>query len=87
MYTLPGELQNALAGVLRMDGNTILVTDEKMLQEKIIASLAFTAVFAADPALKTQARSVIRQVTALCLRQPSRKDIEGQFSFKMIMFR
>ncbi len=64
MYTSINEMQQALVGVLRHDGNTILVTDEDTLRETIIDRLVFTAVFAADPAVKTQARSVIRHIAA-----------------------
>ena len=64
MYTSIDELQQAVTGALRLDGNTIYVTDGHALRETIIDPLVFTAVFAADPALKTQARSVIRHLAA-----------------------
>lgn len=64
MYASVEELQQAVMGVLRLDGNTPHVTDEHRLRETIIDPLVFTAVFAADPALKTQARSVIGQLAA-----------------------
>ncbi len=64
MYTSVHELQRALAGVLRQDGNAIQVTDEFTLRGTIIDRLVFTAVFTADPAVKTQARSAIRQLAA-----------------------
>ncbi len=64
MYTSIYELQQAVTGAPRLDGNTIYVTDEHTLRETIIDPLVFTAVFAADPALKKQARSVIRHLAA-----------------------
>ncbi len=64
MYTSIDELQQAVTGALRLDGNTIHVTDGHALRETNIDPLVFTAVFAADPALKTQARSVIRHLAA-----------------------
>lgn len=64
MYTSIDELQQAVTGALRLDGNTIYVTDGHALRETNIDPLVFTAVFAVDPALKTQARSVIRHLAA-----------------------
>lgn len=64
MYNAIDELQQAVTGILCLDGNTAHVTDQQRLRETIIDPLVFTAVFAADPAVKAQARSVIRQLAA-----------------------
>jgi len=72
MYTSIDELQQAVTGVLRLDGNTPRVTSEQTLREKIIDDLVFTAEFAADQALKAKARSLIRQLAeALGIRSSS----------------
>src|SRR5258708_15996103 len=72
MYTSIDELQQAVTGVLRLDGNTPRVTGEQTLREKIIDDLVFTAMFAADQALKAKARSLIRQLAeALGIRSSS----------------
>jgi fructose/tagatose bisphosphate aldolase len=72
MYTSIDELQQAVTGVLRLDGNTLRVTGEQTLREKIIDDLVFTAMFAADQAVKAKARSLIRQLAeALGIRSSS----------------
>jgi hypothetical protein len=64
MYNTRDELQRAVTDVLRFGDDTPHITDEHQLREAIIDPLVFTAVFAADPVVKTQARSLIRQVAA-----------------------
>lgn len=62
MYTSMDELQQAIAGVLRLDGNTPSITNEQRLLETSIDQFVLSALFATDPEVKTQARSTIRQL-------------------------
>jgi hypothetical protein len=72
MYTSIDELQQSVTSVLHPDRNTLHVTDEYRLRDKLIDHLVYTAVFAADAAVKTCARSVISQLAvALGIRSSS----------------
>jgi fructose/tagatose bisphosphate aldolase len=62
MYRSMDELHQAIAGVLRLDGNTPSITNDQRLRETSIDQFVLTAVFATDPEAKTQARSTIRQL-------------------------
>ncbi len=48
MYRSMDELHQAIAGVLRLDGNTPSITNEQRLRETSIDQFVFTAVFAAE---------------------------------------
>ncbi len=67
MYPSMDELHQAIAGVLRLDGNTPSITNEQRLRETRIDQFVFTAVFATDPEVKTQGRSTIRQLAEVTL--------------------
>jgi hypothetical protein len=75
MYRSMDELQQAIAGVLRLDGTTPSITDEQRLRETSIDHFVFTAVFATDPEVKTLARTTIRHLAeGLSIRSASIRD-------------
>lgn len=64
IYQTIDQLKQAIAGVLTIDGEDVVIADENRLRDTLIDDLVYSAVFSADSEVKASARWLIRRAGA-----------------------